>query len=104
MLPGHSIGHCEHALFLHKSFFNLSFILSAVDGKIKQHVSVKIGKSGTRTFKCFARLLENNFYAGEWFLNGFHLSWLVKCQLKMTSLQGDEASAQNELALLLLCV
>jgi hypothetical protein len=44
---------CEHALFLHECFSTLRFILSAVDGKIKQHVyikfCVKLGKSTTDT-------------------------------------------------------
>jgi hypothetical protein len=35
--------------------------------------------------------LENILLAGQRFLNGIHVSRLVKCQLKMTNVQGDQA-------------
>jgi hypothetical protein len=37
------------------------------------------------------RLLENILLAGQQFLNGIHISRLVKCQLKMANIQGDQA-------------
>jgi hypothetical protein len=47
--------HCEHALFLHKSFSTLYFVLSAMSGKIEQRVCIKfcmkLGKSTTETLE-----------------------------------------------------
>jgi hypothetical protein len=46
--------HCEHT-FLHEYFFDLVFVLSAVDGKIEQLVCikfcVKLGKSTAETLE-----------------------------------------------------
>jgi hypothetical protein len=32
----------------------------------------------------------------DWFLNGIHFSRRVKCQLKMTNVQCDQASAERK--------
>jgi hypothetical protein len=40
------------------------------------------------------RLLENVFKLDSRFLNGIHVSRPVKCQLKMTNVQGDQAPAK----------
>jgi hypothetical protein len=74
------------------AFSNSCFVLIAMDGKIEQFVCikfcVKLGKSAAETLEM---LLENILYAGQLFLNGIHVSRLVKCQLKMTNVQGDQA-------------
>jgi hypothetical protein len=46
---------CEHALFLYECFSTSCFVLSVMDGKIKQRVCikfcVKFGKSTTKTLE-----------------------------------------------------
>jgi hypothetical protein len=50
-------------MFLQEYFLTPYFILSAMDGKIEQHVSIKIyvklGKSATETLEMVVKLLEN---------------------------------------------
>jgi hypothetical protein len=46
--------------------------------------------------KCFARLLENILYARQRFLNSIHVSRPVKCHLKVTNIQGDQAPAKQQ--------
>jgi hypothetical protein len=49
-----------------------------------------------KDLQCFVRLLENILLTGQRFLNGIHVSRPVECQLKMTSIQGDQAPAKRQ--------
>jgi hypothetical protein len=49
---------------------------------------VKLGKSTTDTFE----MLREAF--GEYSLSQTAISWPVKCQLKKTNIQGDQAPAK----------
>jgi hypothetical protein len=49
-----------------------------------------------KPLKCIERLLENIRQAGQRFLNAIHISRPVKCQLKMTNVQGDKAPAKRQ--------
>jgi hypothetical protein len=77
---------------------SLCFVLSVMDGKIKQDVCiklcVKLGNLLPKPLKCFVRLLENILQAGEWILNGFQVSRMVRGQLTMTNVHCDRAPAK----------
>jgi hypothetical protein len=54
----------EHPLFLHSAFLTSYFTLSAMDGKIEQHVCikfcVKLGKSTTETLEMLCEAYEEH--------------------------------------------
>jgi hypothetical protein len=52
---------------------------------------VKLSKSTTETFEV---LCENILYAKQLFLNGIRVSRPAECQLKMTNVQGDQATTK----------
>jgi hypothetical protein len=72
--------------FLHECFSALCFVMSAMDGKMKQcvwiKICVKLGKSSTATHEMD---LENILQSTQWFLNDIHVSRLIECQLNMTN-------------------
>jgi hypothetical protein len=85
-------GYC----FYMSTFPTSCFVLSVVDGKIKQHVCIKLcvrlGKTTTkRPWNAswgFSRILKN-------ILNSIHVSRPVKYQLKMMNVQDDQAPAKQ---------
>jgi hypothetical protein len=52
---------------------------------------VKLGKSATGTTEMFCEA-----FGEEQLLNGIHVSRSVKCQLKMTNVQGGQAPAKQQ--------
>jgi hypothetical protein len=46
--------------------------------------------------KYFVSLLENILSGRQWFLNGIHVSRPVKCQLKMTNVQGEDTTIKRQ--------
>jgi hypothetical protein len=83
--------HC----FYTSAFLTLCFVLSAMDGKIDQCVSIKfcmkVGKSATKTFgmlrEAFGEHSLSQIAFFEWH------SRPVECQLKV-NIQGDQAPAE----------
>jgi hypothetical protein len=61
----HVTPRCEHTLFLHDYF--LDFVLSAMDGKIEQHVCIKfhmkLGKFTTETPEMLREALGDNSFS-----------------------------------------
>jgi hypothetical protein len=83
---------CEQALLLHECSFDLIFfLLSAMDGKIEQHVCikfcVKLGKSATKTLEMLPESFGEHSLRQR-FLNDIHVSRPIECQLKMTNVSG----------------
>jgi hypothetical protein len=69
--------HCKHALFSQECFLPLCFVLSVIDGKIKQRVCIKSSKF----LKRLAGLI--------------HVSSPVECQLKM-NVQGEKSLGHED--------
>jgi hypothetical protein len=71
-----------------------------MDGKIKKRVCirfcVKLGKSTAKTLEMLREAFGEHFLSLQRFLNGIHISRPVKCQLKMTNVQGDQAPAKQQ--------
>jgi hypothetical protein len=69
-------------------------------GKIEQHVCikfcVKLDKSATETVEMLHEAFEEHSLSRTAVLNGIHVSRPVECQLKMTNVQGDRASAKRQ--------
>jgi hypothetical protein len=63
--------------------------------KIEQRVCikscVKLNKSAAKTIEMLGEA-----FGEQRFLNGIHISRLVRCQLKMTNVQGDQAPAKQQ--------
>jgi hypothetical protein len=71
-----------------------------MDGKIEQRVCirfcVKIGKSANETLKMLHETFGEHSLSQTAVLNSIHVSRPVKCQLKMTNVQGDQAPATRQ--------
>jgi hypothetical protein len=71
-----------------------------MDGKIKQCVcikfSMKLGKSTTKTLAVLHEDIGERSLSWTVVFNGIHISRPVKCQLKMTNIQGDQAPAKRQ--------
>jgi hypothetical protein len=71
--------HC----FYTSAFSTSSFVLSAMDGKIEQHVcikfSVKLGKSTTETLEMHYEALGEHSLNWTSVFSGIHFSRLVEC-------------------------
>jgi hypothetical protein len=67
-----------------------------MDNKIMKCVSitfcVKLGKSSTIALNMFFEAFGEYSLSGQLFLNDTRVSRLVEYQLKMTNVQGDQAS------------
>jgi hypothetical protein len=74
--------------------------LAAINGKIKQHVCIKfcvtLGKSATETLEMLHEAFGEHSLSHTAVFNGIHVSRPIKCQLKMTDVQGDEVSAKRQ--------
>jgi hypothetical protein len=70
-----------------------------MDGKIEQRVCIKfcmkLGKFTTETFEMLREAFGEYSLSRTAVLNGIHVSSPVKCQLKMTNVQGDQAPAKK---------
>jgi hypothetical protein len=71
-----------------------------MDGKIKQHIyitfSVKLGKSTAKTLEMLCEAFGEHSLSQTAVFNGIHISSPVKCQLKMTNVEGDQAPAKRQ--------
>jgi hypothetical protein len=72
-----------------------------MDGKIEQRVCikfcVKLSKSANETLEMLREAFgEHSFKPDSVSLNGIHVSRPVKCQLKMTNVQGNQAPAKQQ--------
>jgi hypothetical protein len=56
---------------------------------------VKLGKSATETVEMLHEAFEEHSLSRTAVLNGIHVARPVECQLKMTNVQGDQASAKQ---------
>jgi hypothetical protein len=71
-----------------------------MDGKIDQCVCikfcVKLSKSATKAIEMLREAFGEHSEAGQWFVNGIHISRPGECQLKMTNFQGDQIPAKQQ--------
>jgi hypothetical protein len=71
-----------------------------MDSKIEQRVCikfcVKLGKSATETLEMLRDAFGEHSLSWAGVLNGIQVSRPVKCQLKMTNVQDDQAPAKRQ--------
>jgi hypothetical protein len=56
---------------------------------------MKLGKSTTETPEILREAFGEHSLSGQRFLNDIHVSRLAECQLKLTNVQGDQASTKR---------
>ena len=78
------------------AFSTSLFISSAMNGKIKQYVCIKLYvKLNNSTTEMLREVFGELYLSGRGFLNGIRISRPVECQLKMTNVQDDQAPGEQ---------
>jgi hypothetical protein len=71
-----------------------------MNGRIEHHICikfcVKLSKSATELLEMLCEVFGEHSLSQTVVFNGIHVSRLVECQLKMTNIQGDQASAKRQ--------